>query len=59
MVLVTRKADSDNIKRSADFQEENNKILKSNTKNKKRGWIVGALITIGATVLSFILGSVF
>ena len=59
MVSVTRKADSDNLKKSAEFQEGTNKLIKSIAKNKKRGLIIGALITVGASVLSYFLGSVF
>jgi len=55
MPNVTRKADSDNLKRSADFQEENNKLLKSNAKYKKIGLIIG-LLSIGASVLVYFLG---
>jgi len=57
MVSVTRKADSDNLKKSADLQEENNKLLKSKDKFKKIGLIIG-LLSIGASVLVYFLGVV-
>ena len=55
MPVITRKADSDNLKKSAKLQEENNKILKSNAKYKKIGLIIG-LLGIGASVLVYFLG---
>ena len=59
MVSVTRKADSDNLKKSRELHEENNNLIKSIAKNKKRGLIIGSLITVGASVLIYFFGSVF
>jgi len=55
MVLVRSQADSDNLKKSKELQEENNKLIKSIAKNKKRGLIIGSL-GIGASVLVYFLG---
>lgn len=59
MPLVNRKADSDNLKKSIELQEENNNLLKSITNNKKRGLIIGTLVTVGASVLVYFLGIIF
>jgi len=57
MPIVTRKANDDNLKKSAELQGENNKLLKSNAKYKKIGLIIG-LLSIGVSVLVYFLGVV-